>query len=231
MQLCRQVLDALLPPGSLWVPADDGGLDNLLKGIADNHERAREFLSQLAYLRSPLLTPILADLEKEFGILPDATLDEATRRARLEVVKTAAKNDGSLDFLQDSLLAAGFDVLVHANNPPVDPGFFLFYAPSAICGNSSAVCGGSSTGSARGELLVNGELSYEQAPVRYAIPTDPGYWPLFFFVGGAATRNGSGELTEIADALVPVSRRLELARLILKFKPLHSWAGLSIRYI
>jgi hypothetical protein len=222
MQLCRAVIAALMPPGALWVPETDADLDRLLDGIAENHETARSWLDGLARLRSPYHTPRLADLEREYGILPDPTVAEAIRRARLQVAKTARNGD-----LQTILQRAGFDVQVHRNDPAVDPGFFLSYAPNAIFGDPSAMLGASSMGSQRGELVVNGP----DDTGKYTIPTDAGYWPMFFFVGGAVTRNGSGEITDIADAVVPAARRGELVRLIVRHKPMWAWAGLIARYI
>lgn len=111
-----------------------------------------------------------------------------------------------------------------------------------------------------GELLVNGEF-YEQEKnlivlagetlaqadeptalagnydsinlllIEYEIPTDSGYWPLMFFVGGDSTRNASGELTEIEIAQIPIERRLEFRRIILRYKPMCSWGGLIVVYV
>lgn len=231
MQLSRAMIDALLPPGSLWVPEEGEGLDGLLNGVAECLAVVKDDAKHLAHVRDPLYTMLLDDLEREYGVIPRVDADEETRRARLAAVKAAGSGDGSLDFLQGRLTAAGFNVQVHANDPPVDPGFFVSYTPSAIFGNDAAAFGVSAFGAQRGELLVNGVIYHDQAPVKYEIPTDPGYWPLFFFVAGASTRDGGGHLTDMDDGLVPAGRRGELASLILKCKPLHSWAGLRIQYI
>jgi hypothetical protein len=126
---------------------------------------------------------------------------------------------------------------------------------NAYSGNENAVSGG-----VGGELVVNGDLVIETSvfsclsggdfsvsggkralagkkdfiksdPVVYDIPSDPGYWGLFFFVGGPATRNPSGEITAIATAEIPVFRRSEFRRLILQLKPLHTWAGVIVKYV
>jgi hypothetical protein len=262
LSISRQVLEALLPPGSLWIPEDGAGFDQLLGGLAQSDETVREFLASLARLRSPELTPILDDLEREYGIIPDDTLTEAIRRARLLAVKTATSGNGTADFMQAQLRAAGFDVYVHVNNPPVDPRLFLFDAPATICGNATAICGTSAAycGGTRGALVVNGrtynhiyytgimsggllascgnrdaicrdEASFTQFLIEYDIPADPGYWPMFFFVGGPAVRNSAGELAEIATASIPIGRQGELIRSIVKFKPVHSWGGLVVQYV
>ena len=225
MRLSRAMLDALLPPGSLWAPQEGGGLDALLDGVADCLEPARESMHLLARVRNPKFTALLSDLEREYGVIPNGGADDETRRTRLAAAKAAGKGDGSLDFLQSRLDAAGFDVQVHVNNPPVDPAFFALYDPTTLFGSNGAAFGASSFGAQRGQLLVNGTNTV------YAVPVDPGYWPLCFFVAGDVTRNGAGEITDMVDAEVQASRKAELATLILKCKPMHTWAGLRILYV
>jgi hypothetical protein len=229
MSLSRAVLDALLPGGSLWAPEDGGGLDQILDGIADSDETVREFLDGLARLRSPLYTPILDDLEREFGIVPDDTLSDAVRRARLFVVKTAGSSTGSADYVESKLRAAGFDVRVHINFPAVDPALFIEFAASGIFNNASAVFNGAGVqfGGARGSLLVNGPIYYNQQKVVYETPAGSEYWPLVFFIGGEATRDPvTGALTSIDQAVLPIERKEEFIRLVIQYKPLFSWCGL-----
>jgi len=261
----RDVFNALLPEGYIWEIAPDEDLDNLFEGLSDNSEELALFLAALGFLRSPEYTPILSDLEKEYGVQYNASLTEQERRERLLAVKTARSGFGA-DFMQEKLREAGFDLFVHINNPPVDPGLFLFEAYNifcndqvyAFCGNENAVSGGLD-----GELVVNQDffketLPYEvlcnsdqafsgnedalcgqidndgviRVPVEYTIPADPGYWPLFFFVGGVATRDTvTGEILTIEPASITVSRREELRRLIIQYKPSHSWGVLIINYI
>jgi len=125
---------------------------------------------------------------------------------------------------------------------------------AAQCGEPEAICA-----QVGGELVVNGDLfvsvpnyinlagenigcgegvycgdfdGYKSAlvDVTYQIPTDPNYWHLIFFVGGPATRDSEGRLTEIEFYTLPIERRLEFRRTILKFKPMHSWGGLIVIY-
>ncbi len=263
----REVLNRLLPDGAAWVPAPEDDYDLLLDGIAENTEVNKSFLDDLRYLRDPARTTILSDLEKEFAVIPVPASTVAERRARLAAVMFVKNKLPTYEFLEEKLIAAGFDVLVHANDPAVDPAIFLDQAfqmtagdllpggNAAECGEPEAYCG-----QIGGELLVNGE-QFEQSPnytilcdealaqcdeadalcgqfdsislveIEYEIPADPGYWPLIFFVGGPATRNMAGELTEIEIAEVPIERRQEFRRLILKYKPMFSWAGLIVVYV
>lgn len=236
--LARRLIDSLLPEGALWAPEEGRELDDLLDGIAACLDGVRVDMLQLADVRNPLKTPMLEDLEREFGIMPSTAISEAVRRSRLAGRKASRTGDGSGDYLQSVLTAAGFEGLhVHLNTPPVDPSLFVYYAPSAICGNATAICGASIVGGQRGGILVNSGPdaiapagSAGDQPGQYLIPPEP-YWPLFFFIGGAATWDGEWHLATIADAEVPVERRAELASLILRCKPMHAWAAMRVTYI
>jgi len=126
---------------------------------------------------------------------------------------------------------------------------------NAFAGDPNAYCG-----QVGGELLVNGPIynqrplylmeaggtptSYAGDPLAYAgyylelikvptayeVPTVPGDWPLVFFVGGDATRNIDGELTDIEVAEIPIERKEEFQTIILRYKPVHTWAGLIVIY-
>lgn len=230
--LCRAVLDALLPPGSLWSVEDDSDLDKLLDGMAANSESVRAWLHSLARLRSPMLTDSLVDLEREFGIIPDDLIAELTRRQRLLSVKTAVNSDGSAVFMQNKLQAAGFNVQVHINSPPIDPTILLGVGTVAVCGNDTSQFGREGVvfgGDSQVDMLVNGLVYVDQVPIGYAIPPEE-YWSLIFFVGGDAVRNEAGELVSVETVAVDIRRRQELDSLIIRYKPLITWCGPLIDY-
>lgn len=228
----RRILDSLMPGGSAWSPAVGGGLDLLLDGIAARIGRDREFLSGLSRLRDPASTPILSDLERELGVAPNQALTDGVRRQRLQALKRSRRSDGALDTLAERLTDAGFDLQVHANDPPADPAGILQAGSGGVFGNDSSVAGNDSAyfGVSVGELLVNGPLTYQQVRVQYPTPAAPEYWPLVFFVGGAAERGVDGGLLSVAMAQVPGTRRVELRRLLLTYKPMATWVGLRIEY-
>ncbi len=132
----------------------------------------------------------------------------------------------------------------------------ILNGPNAFIGREDAFLNRSG-----GELLVNGDIfslspAYEsqangatsflgnssanlgffinttQTLLTPPIPTDPDSWPFIFFVGGDATRDPiTDELTEIEIAEVDTIRRTELFKIILKIKPIYTWAGLVITFI
>lgn len=259
--LTRQMIDGLMPPGSLWEPVQDGDFDNYLEAIADNTEIVRIELQKLESIRCPALTNYLDDLEREFGIKPDDNLTEETRRMRLESIAFTRGQKGTRFELEQQLQNSGFDVQVHSNDPAVDPSIFLDEVFQMVAGGGNAYAGRQDAFAGRigGELLVNGDI-YVQSPaylaqagssyagnalsiagyfeefnqdlVVFPIPTDPDSWPFIFFVGGDATRDpGTGELTEIELADIPNERKDDFKRTILRFKPLYTWAGLIVDYV
>lgn len=264
--LSRAVIDALLPDGSFWDVKPDGFFDLLLDALGENDDRIADDLCCIANIRDPFLTPILDDLEKEYGIQTDTNLTEAQRRGQLAALVYKGDNNGSKDDLQNALVAAGFDVQVHENSPAVDPDTFLNNIFLMVANGDNAYAGffpttpgeyTSVAGKTGGSLLVNGKI-YEQRPdyttvagfvyagneegiagsytelvqneIIYPIPDDPNSWPFFFFVGGDATRDINGELTAIEVVDIPIQRRAIFERIILRYKPIHTWAGLMINY-
>ena len=201
--LTRKMIDAFLPPGAIWTPQEDEDFDKLLEGMADNAEVVRAFLDQLADIRRPSATPLelLSDLEKEFGIVTNTNLTEQQRRDQLASIKFSRGGNGGKDFLEASLRDAGFDVYVHENDPPVDP------APLV------------STTS----FIVAGRVG------RSAASLTSEDWPLVFFIGGPATRDGgTGELLSIEIASIPIDGAVTFKRIIQRSMPMHAWAATAV---
>ena len=257
----RRMIDALYTRGSAWNPEIDGGLDLLLDAKADNLDAIYEFLKSLAHIRNPLLTPILRDLEIEYGF-PDNSLvlSETERRQRLAGKVFQGKSTASKDDLQTAFDNAGFLLQVHENSPAVDPDLFLLNFNTASCGTLTSCCGNAQAVCSEigGEWVVTGEVinqtpaylaecgggtavcgnseavcgyfeSYHQDVIEYFTPPSTG-WPFVFFVGGNATRDGTGALTAIDQGFVPLTRKAELKTLIIKIKGLHAWCGLVVTF-
>lgn len=226
----REIFGSLMPDGPIGVPKVGGDLDKLLEGMGDNLDSLLAFLGDLKNLRNPLLTTFLDELESDYGIVDAGTISDTLRRQRLFSVKTEARCDGSAEYLQERLQSSGFNIQVHNNDPPSDPSAILQKPATLVLGstismgNPMAVMGATS-----GELVVNGFVGgsrYEN----WVIPPDDEYWPLIFFAGGDATRDIDGKIISVAKVLLPVERREEIRRLIIKYKPMHTWCGLVVYY-
>jgi len=160
MSLSRAILNSLLPEGSFWTPAADSDYDKLLNGIADNSQAMYEVLKQLAILRDPYKTPILDDMEKEYGVTPHVMDTETLRRERLSALMFRKAQIPTVETLQEKLRESGFaDVYVYENSAPLDPadllraGFNMTCGDGLECGEPQAFC--SQFG---GEIIVNGDL-------------------------------------------------------------------------
>lgn len=119
--LIKSCIEAALPKGKIWTYKENGDLDKLISGMADNYEPVQDFFDGLAYIRDPQKTPVLDDLERDFHVQKDPELTEQERRDQLTAVKVAGNSPGTAEFLENILREAGFDVYVHLNNPPIDP--------------------------------------------------------------------------------------------------------------
>jgi len=156
--ISKSVLLALLPPGSIWTVAEGKDFDKLLDGMAENNEWVRIYLDQLSKIRDPFNTPLLNDLEREYGILPDERIAENIRRMNLAVNMFSKNGTGSDDNLEKSLRDAGFDVYVYQNSPAVDPSQFLDQNFQMVAAGINAYAGRVDAFASRlgGELIVNG---------------------------------------------------------------------------
>ena len=257
--LMKKAFDAVWPRGSAWTQKIGGGMEGLLLGVSDSLELVRAKLATLAAIRNPELTEQLDELEIDFGITPDPTLTDAARRSRLSTRINVEQTAGTRDRMERELQTAGFGLLVHANNPAVNP--LQFASSFLMVAGGVAAFAGEPTAVAEvflADLLVNGDFIRTVAIWRtvagggdafagelgavaeqtgsvdlafeYNVPTDPDDWPLVFFVGGPAIRDGSGALISIEIAQVPALRQAELEQTVLRLKPLHSWAVMMVEY-
>lgn len=165
--ISKDTFNTLLPPGPLGLPKAGGDLDLLLDGMSANADVVADFLSDLAHIRNPKKTPIFEDLEREYGIRPNENVLMSVRIMRLARKVYQGQKIDSPDDLQDALDAAGFDLQVHLNDPPVDPSLFLTQAFKMVSGGDNAFAGfeplsgppsTAFAGSLGGELVVNGDI-------------------------------------------------------------------------
>jgi hypothetical protein len=156
-----EILQDLLPDSPLFEPAPGEGLDQFLEGMATGDVTVYQFLKSLAFIRDPYRTTVLAELEREFGIVPNTALSEDFRRLYLAAIKYSKVGNGDRDFLEDRLHQAGFtNVFVYENDPRVDPsnfflGGYLMYAGDTFAQADEPLA---IAGAFEGELLVNGDI-------------------------------------------------------------------------
>ena len=140
--LMRRVFDSLMPPGPIWQEKPGGNMDNLHQGMAANLQTVHDFIAQIANIRNPQATPILADLEREFGISPSDGASIAQRQAVLQWRMFSRGLRGQAWALQQAINLAGFTgVNVIPNDPAVDPNPFIQGAAQMSCGGVNAYCG------------------------------------------------------------------------------------------
>jgi len=241
--LIRSAIDALLPPGVLWNPEPDKGFDQQLDGISDVIDESKVTIDSLGDIRNPYKTPCLNDLERNFGINPNPYIALDIRKARLSQKIDQGKKVNSIDDLQADLNKSGFNVLVHKNDPPVDPSIFggelLVNTPIITQNRKIEMCSGGSIAYAGYKDVISGNVisvvgyfvDVYKIPYQYDIPINPVYWPMIFFVGGNATRNpATGELLTIATANVGINREDDFKSLILNDKTLGAWCVLVINF-
>jgi hypothetical protein len=264
--ICRENLNSLLPNGSIFCPMQDGDFDLFLDGLSENTEDIKDFLLQLSDLRNPALTPLLIELEQEYGLYNQNTLSNLTRRQKLLSKMFAQDQPGTSMAVQNALWIAGFtNVYIYQNSPASNPSSFTTQDFQCVCGdplNSFAGDPGAYAGQTGGILLVNGK-NYTQSPhylsvcgnningfandpnmvcgwydelnqdlITYDPPTDPGVWPLCFFVCGQnIVRDINGFIITAPFVNIDNNRKDEFETIILSYKPIHAWAIMIINYI
>lgn len=183
------LLRTLFPKGPIWAFRAFGHADKLIETIGEAKETIRDYLKSLGHVRTPSLTPILADLEREYGITPVASLTEAERRSILAGY-VYAKVDSGKDALQARLHAAGFaNLFVYHNDPIVNPSYYAGGLWSAVCGHQDTVCGNQECYCGQlgigGYVLANGPVFESDGTEHdYPIPAASETWPMVFFIGG-----------------------------------------------
>lgn len=219
----------LLPRAAAWSITIDKNLRRLFGVFGDDLSDLREYLELIWFDLFASTTREITMWEAQFG-LPDADLDDAARRSRLDATWKATGGQ-SPRYIQDTLQAAGFPVYIHewwvpgtdppvARNPNVLFGEQLFGCGDAImeCGEDEAQCGnGYAAVSVPGYALVN-KLYYvsgdELVRVEYALDLAEEQFPFCFYVGGETF----GDL-----AVLPASRKEEFEDLLLKICPAQQW--------
>ena len=205
MHSFTEIIKAMFPKGSVGDIDDSGDLHKIIEGMADNHLAVKEFLNSMRFMRDPLLTELLYDLEIEYGVLPNDTLPDENRRGFLNSIVYSAKCNGTLDYLyrmiEKSSVVSVFDI--SGNDPCINPSQFV--------------------GGGGGELVANDVNN--DSPYSNAVKNKEA-WSFIFFVGGEITRSDDGSIVSIVPLDLTAQEISIMREIILRYKPLHSWCVL-----
>jgi hypothetical protein len=132
----------------------------------------RNYLDQIYLDIFPNTTRELGKWKDQFGLRYFPS-DEADQIETIKAEWTAKGGQGK-DYIQNILQAAGFDVQVHENNPPINPDLFLTTYPIMVAGGGNAYAGRSDAyaGKTGGELLVNGPM-LTNSPIVLSVAGNP----------------------------------------------------------
>ncbi|GHT66401.1 hypothetical protein FACS1894110_10020 [Spirochaetia bacterium] len=249
----RQVIDSLMPKGEFWQPAPGSDLDNFLDGFAENEEAVLHAIETLGTLRDPWNIPLelLSDLERDFGVKSETGQNEMFRREYLASMMFKTNSIPSDRKLQLALNLAGFGtsggygLRVYRNeSPAADPTILIDDVPGRYYLVNGDVWVASpvypQTRSLEDEKLTVAQEppskssagyydSYGEYSSPYTAPAER-YWPMVFFVGGLVSRKDDGSISNITPITIPLDRRQELHRIVMRCKSWGSWAGMCVEY-
>lgn len=113
MSVFFRQIQHLLPRSKTWALAVDRTLRRFFVGLAETPTDAREFIDQVHEDVFPSTTRELVAWEQQHGIYPDALASDAERIALLDA-EWSAQGGQSLEYIQETLQTAGFDVYLHS---------------------------------------------------------------------------------------------------------------------
>jgi hypothetical protein len=233
-----RVFQHLLPRALAWRVTIEKNLRRFFEGLSQTPADAKEYVDKVWEDAFPSTTRELEEWEKQFGLQPSKGLPEATRRSAL-AAEWAASGGQSPGYIQGVLQAAGFPLYVHewwdpASLPTFTPRNPLLYTAIASIGTieCSALASQPQCSSFPNQpqcnaflanpddifYVVNDDLTQQAPP---PVPDDPFQWPFFLYIGAETFPD---------HAEIPLGRKAELRRLVLKLKPAQQWIVLLVDY-
>jgi hypothetical protein len=230
-----RTLQLLLPDAAAWRTTTQKQLRSFFEALGEAFDDIRTDVD-LAYLDGfPADTREAAEWERAFGLTPATDATEDDRRAAL-AAEWQATGGQSPAYLEGILQTAGFDVYIHewwesGPDPYVvrNPNDYTDVPAigSVQCSDLSDqhLCSALSDQPQCDRFLandphylVNKDLTPRAPP---PIPDDDTCWPYFLYVGGETFPD---------LAVIPVERRDEFERLILKLRPTHNWIVTNVQF-
>jgi uncharacterized protein YmfQ (DUF2313 family) len=202
----------------------------LIKGLSFLPESIRHEAELVYFDIFPDTTRFPEKWENVFGILfTEAELEK--RRDILDSLWKINKGGQSWPFLQDILQKIDSEIHVFENIPlrnPRDSNIaYLAVCDNAVmvCDNRRAIC----------DYRIGDEdfiptVLINDTAENYAVPNNPDFWEMCFFVCKSVTRNSRNEILYIERLQIPTIWRNYIEYLILKIKPVQSTAVLFVEW-
>lgn len=199
--VCKLIVKAALPKGKAWEIKPDGDYQKTIDGIGEVLALLCEKAETVRNVRNPLFTTLLDDLEREYGVLKNADLNEDERRAVLAEKKYNSIIAGNPERLQSILQQIDPQINVYQNSPAVDPTPFIGQGFLIIDKGRGDSAGGS-------------------------IPADS--WPMVFFVGGEVTRDVDGSILTMEELVLSIEREQLVTDAIVAYKGIYCWTAATL---
>ena len=199
--VCSLITKASLPKGKAWELKPDGDYEKTIDGIGEILSIICEKAEAVKNVRNPLLTNLLNDLEREYGVLKNADLNEDERRAVLSEKKYNSIIQGNPERLQSILQQIDSRIKVYQNSPAVDPTSFIGQGFLIIDTGRGDAAGG-------------------------AIPANS--WPFVFFVGGDVTRDVDGSILTMEELVLSIEREQLVTDAIIAYKGIYNWTAATL---
>lgn len=221
----------LLPRGAAFDITHETSLRKLFEAIAVLPEKIREEMENVYLDYFPDTTRSPEKWEEVFRVI--FTADELNlRRKTLALLWSANQGGQSLHFIESALQTIAPELHVYENIPKANPRNNVA-AYFAVCGNDIMRCGNKKCVCAYRE----GDEGYETTVLRndtsspYSIPNNPDYWSYCFFVCDSVARNAAGEILYMKRATLNKVYKNYIEYLILKLKPVHTVAVMSVQWV
>lgn len=232
----KNIVAARFPKGWAWSLDPLGQLSQVL--IAREESILSPIIDRAGdcgTVRNPFFCQDVNALADEFGAEPFTTGDIERFRSYLSTIVYTPNRTGSDTDIQNVLLESGYiGATVITNHHLQDFRPLVQTTPACWCGNPQSVCGNDTAfaGLNGYRVLANGDITDEfgNRP-GYDLGDDPEYWGYVFIVCGGVTLDGNGLITGITTLEVSKDFEQQFKRLILRTKPIHSWAILFTEYV
>lgn len=225
-----ETIKALFPRSRAFELFARNSKRRLFEALSELPEHIRREMELVYFDLFPDTTRCPEKWESVFSIYLTAS-EQAKRREIIDVLWKQISGDEGTRFLESVLRKIDIGFKVVENVPAVDPRkqqsvmLCICDYVDMVCDNINACCDyreGDDT-------FIPGILQNDTSSI-YAIPDNPDYWEMCFFVCKEALRNGSNEIMYVEPLNLPAVWKNIVEYLILKIKPVQSTAIVFVRW-